>query len=66
MQQLDKSKEADLPIGVPDPVLQNDVQWHGRSKAQFLTDQVTREISEQTPNLSIEKISLAGEEGITY
>jgi hypothetical protein len=41
MKQLDESKEAEFPIGVPDPVLQNDVQRHGWAETQFLKDQVT-------------------------
>jgi hypothetical protein len=61
MKQLNESKEAKFPIGVPDPVLQNDVQRHGWAETQFLKDQVTENMRRNSKYLN-QEMSIIGEE----
>lgn len=39
MQELYEPEEAELPVGVPDPVLEDDMEGHRRAEAEFLMDQ---------------------------
>jgi hypothetical protein len=43
VQELYESEEAELPVGVPDPVLENNMERDRWAEAEFLTDETDQD-----------------------